>query len=268
MDTEAQAWILRLLRESEPQSWLLAELLAKGLRHRLADLFEKFSIPGLALHHAMRKNWIERKVRTELAAGCRALVVLGGGLDTLALRSALEWPEGIFLELDHPATQAMKRRALEKAGYRAANLKLLPTDLQTDDAAALALQAGLRGGDSVVFICEGVLMYLEEQAVQRLLAGIARHFSRGTFIFSFMERQVNGDIHFHGTTWAARLWLRWAHEPFRWGITQAELPHFLEKSGWRLEEIASTGDVPRSLPGVGSTEKHLAKGELLCLARK
>ncbi len=49
------------------------------------------------------------------ASGHRQLVVLGAGLDTYAYRGRMRDRLRIF-EVDHPATQAWKRRRLAEAG--------------------------------------------------------------------------------------------------------------------------------------------------------
>ncbi len=79
----------------------------------LFHCYERCTIPGLALHQALRKRHIEQAVRASLAQGFEQVVVLGGGLDTLALRLHKEFPQTNFLELDHPATQRVKRAVIE-----------------------------------------------------------------------------------------------------------------------------------------------------------
>src|SRR5215208_4744005 len=94
----------------------------------LRRVYERLTIPGLALHQALRKRYIERHVRAALAEGYHQLVVLGGGLDSLAVRLSAEFPEANFIELDHPATQLVKRRVIAARRLTRANLKFLPVD--------------------------------------------------------------------------------------------------------------------------------------------
>ncbi|MEQ1870931.1 MAG: class I SAM-dependent methyltransferase, partial [Vicinamibacterales bacterium] len=58
-------------------------------------------------------------------------MVMFAGFDLLAWRLHRERPEVRFFELDHPATQAPKKRKLDAAG----NLTFLPVDLATDSPA-------------------------------------------------------------------------------------------------------------------------------------
>jgi O-methyltransferase involved in polyketide biosynthesis len=73
----------------------------------LAWAAERATIPGLMLHFMLRKRWIEEAVRGALGRGCQRVVVLGAGYDTLAARLAPQFPAVRFVEIDHPATQAV-----------------------------------------------------------------------------------------------------------------------------------------------------------------
>ena len=68
---------------------------------RLNNLVERFGFPGQALHQSIRNHLIAIQVRKYLDGPNNALVVIGGGLDRLALeRSACANQEKI-VELDH-----------------------------------------------------------------------------------------------------------------------------------------------------------------------
>jgi O-methyltransferase involved in polyketide biosynthesis len=100
----------------EPPSRLARWSLQSGLRRKLARALitrcERLLLPGVQLHYALRKRYLEDAARDALNAGVRQLVVFGAGFDTLALRLAGSFPDAEFFELDHPATQAIKTRAL------------------------------------------------------------------------------------------------------------------------------------------------------------
>jgi O-methyltransferase involved in polyketide biosynthesis len=100
-------------------------------------LAERATVPGLMLHFMLRKRFIEDSVRASLAAGGRQVVVIGAGFDTLGARLAAEFPQARFIEIDHPATQAAKRLAIDERG----NLDFIAADL-----AEVRLQDALAGG--------------------------------------------------------------------------------------------------------------------------
>src|SRR5687768_7568694 len=62
---------------------------------------------------AARTRFAEDALATAVRGGVRRLVVLGAGLDTFAYRNP--YPDLQVIEVDHPDTQAWKRRRLAEA---------------------------------------------------------------------------------------------------------------------------------------------------------
>ena len=134
---------------------------------------ERVTLPGITRHYWLRKQWIEARVRTQIAGGVRRVVVLGAGLDTLALRLAPLWPDVDWIEVDHPATQAMKQRALDRAGIKVPpTLRFVAADLAINDAWPDSVGAGPH--------CDGQLMVWSDWA----------GFTRGR-IPKFVKRYAN-----------------------------------------------------------------------------
>ena len=98
-DEPYSAWFAE---EHAPGS--LAEAAGHASRARWMD-------PGGLTSILTRKRFVEDEVRAALAEGLEQAVVLGAGYDPLALLLRPEFPNVRFFELDHPATQAVKRRA-------------------------------------------------------------------------------------------------------------------------------------------------------------
>jgi methyltransferase (TIGR00027 family) len=234
---------------------------------RLFRLYERWTIPGLALHQALRKRHIERLVRAGLAEGFDQVVVLGGGLDTLALRLHQEFPAVRFLELDHPATQRPKREVIERHGLAGANLVLVPTDFARQSLQEiLALASGQLPARKTVFVCEGVLMYLGAEEVDRLFDALRRQEAPGVrFLFTSMEPDRRGRPAFRNSTWVVRVWLDWRHEPFRWGLPRTEMAAFVAARGFSLREMVTTETYrQRDLSEDRPRSEVLAEGEILC----
>lgn len=230
---------------------------------------ERLTIPGLALHQALRKRHIERAVRASLADGFNQLVVLGGGLDTLAVRLHTEFPELNFIELDHPATQQVKLETLARHHSIKQNLKLLPVDLAKQDLeVTLCACPRYQAERKTIFLAEGVLMYLNANEVAAIFDCVQRQScARRRFVFTYMELDERKRAGFRRSTWLVRLWLKLHGEPFKWGLQGNELESFLRERGFILRETATHSTFKEIyLSELGLEGAVLAEGENVCVA--
>ncbi len=266
---EACGWFVDLVAPSDGR-WARRAGASPMLR-RLAYASERLTIPGIMLHYAIRKRFLEDATRRALAAGIEQVVVLGAGLDTLALRLHREFPDVLFVECDHPATQRVKRRALEAHARTGPNFQLLPVDLARRSLASViaSLPEYRQGADTLLF-AEGLTMYLQEQEIDELFAFLWDHAGAGSrFAFTFMEPQANGKVDFPSATPLVRLWLRLVGEPFTWGVQRQDLPRFLAERGFTLEDLADDQILrERYLVPAGLAGRRLAVGEYVCVARR
>jgi methyltransferase (TIGR00027 family) len=223
----------------------------------------------MALHQVLRKRWLEQAVEQALAEGVRQVVVLGGGLDTLAARLARRHPSVHFLEADHPATQAVKRTALERAGYLGPNFSLAAMDFNRWTLGeALRARPEFRLDAPSLFLCEGVLMYLDPAAVDSLFAGLAALTCPSLrFAFTYMEPGPDGSIAFAGSRPVVKAWLRWRKEAFTWGLPRGGLEAFLASRGFALDRAADDSTLRELFLADGMAER-IASGEKLALATR
>jgi len=111
-----------------------------------------------------------------LAAGVQ-VVVLGAGWDTRPWRlGALEGTT--VLEVDHPATQARKRRVVVELDPVASDVRLVPADLAADDLDVVLGRAGHDATRPTVWLWEAVVPYLPEVAVEATLRVVAARSAR------------------------------------------------------------------------------------------
>jgi methyltransferase (TIGR00027 family) len=116
-----------------------------------------------------RTRFFDEQVMAAIAAGVGQVVICGAGYDDRALR--FRSPGVRFFELDHPATQADKARRLRAMGALG-SVVLAPADFTCDGAAAVLDAAGHDASRPTLFLCEGLLIYLESAVIRRLLAGL------------------------------------------------------------------------------------------------
>jgi methyltransferase (TIGR00027 family) len=128
---------------------------------------------GLRLFIAARSRIAEDAARRAIAGGLRQVVVLGAGLDTFAYRC--EVVEGLrIFEVDHPATQAEKRRRLAEAGIAIPDaLTFISHDFEATRLVEALERAGYDSMAPGFFIWLGVTPYLSEAAISATLADLA-----------------------------------------------------------------------------------------------
>lgn len=254
--------LARLLAARGPAGWFEFSLRHDWAR-RLLFMGERFLLPGVITHYLARKRWLEAAVRAALTRGVRQVVVLGAGFDTLAWRLQAGWPDVNFIELDHPATQAPKRRALG----RAANVTFLAADLSADSPPAVLRTCPAFAPDvRTLFVAEGLLMYFPEKRVAELLRGLGAITRPPTeVLFTFMAQAPDGSIGFRGEHAAIGWWLRQRREPFHWGVVRDSLPGFLRSCGLEMQTVSDHETLRKEiLTPLGRAELPLARGECLC----
>ncbi len=119
---------------------------------------------------AARTRFFDDLVLRAMADGVRQVVVCGAGFDDRALR--FRTPGVRFFELDQPATQAHKAGRLRAIGARTDGLTLAAADFRADDPAAVLRAAGHEADRPSLFLCEGLLVYLDRPTCVRLLGGL------------------------------------------------------------------------------------------------
>lgn len=97
-------------------------------------------------------------------------MILGAGYDDRALR--FRSPGVRYFELDHPATQVDKLRRLTGMHADFGRLTLVPIDFRTDDVGAVLAARGHDADRASLFMCEGVLVYLDQATTVGLLRSV------------------------------------------------------------------------------------------------
>ena len=258
VSADAAQWCERLLSGSRVDRWLAGSA-RFGPTRALWRAVEAATLPGIVNHYWHRKRWIEVRCRSAVARGVSRVVVLGAGLDTLGLRLAIEHPALQVLELDHPNTQVAKQHALAASAHAVpANLRFVPIDLSREPLPDAATGAA----SSTLFIAEGLLMYLQPERVDALMAAIAgSQPATLEWIFSFMTRWPDGGTGFRPRSALIERWLAWRGEPFMWALAPPQMPALLARQGLRVLEMAETpGFTPagrtRRLPLCGENLVH------------
>lgn len=191
--------------------------------------------PGVRSALVARTRLIDATLEARLGRGIEQLVILGAGFDTRAYRLAGLERLAVF-EVDHPDTQARKRRALARVfPALPKHVRLVASDFERRDLESVLGAAGYRETARSFILWEGVTGYLREAAVDSTLRWCARASAGSLLLFTYLHRDVlTRPDAFVGTP---RLFaaLERAGESFRFGIEPSELPGRLARHGLVLE---------------------------------
>jgi methyltransferase (TIGR00027 family) len=152
-------------------------------RPRIEDLQpeRRDGLIALAAWVSARTRFLDDLLRDAAADGVRQVVLLGAGLDARAFR--LDWPAGTRLfELDTPEMLAFKQRVLAEEGAAPRGERVaIPIDLREDWPGALRA-AGFDAAAPVAWTVEGLLVYLDADAVERVMGDIGTASAPGSRI--------------------------------------------------------------------------------------
>ena len=136
---------------------------------------------GMVDHVCLRTAAIDAAVVRAVEAGCRQLVILGAGLDGRAWRlNALR--EVDVYEVDHPDTQAEKRRRVDGLMQAASSVSFVPVDFARDRLAERLARAGHDSAAPTIWIWEGVTPYLPAPAIVASLTDVGSRSAVGSHL--------------------------------------------------------------------------------------
>jgi len=204
------------------------------------------ALGGMRFFVAVRAAVAEAHLKAGVEArGVTQLVVLGAGLDTFAYRNPYGSRLAVF-EVDHPQTQAWKRRRLAETGIAIpASLNYAPVDFERDDLMAALAAAGFDPGRRTFFTWLGVVPYLTKPAIHKTLSQIAAVAGGAEVVFDYSDPpgSLTGAAAASQRARAERVAA--LGEPFLSYFEPAEL--HAELAGVGLSEIEDLG--PRGLLG-------------------
>lgn len=209
---------------------------------------------------AARIRCFDETVGTGLDLGLTQVVVLGAGYDARAWRFAR--PGVGFWEVDHPATQADKRRRAPDGGPT-----YVPLDLTEQPAGPALVDAGLEPEVPSLFVAEGLVMYLADDDLRALLAGLGPAAAPGSRLAFNIGVGFDGGSGF--VSRVGRRILARTQEPIRSTITPADVDGLLADVGWRVALVQRGPDLGRQyLEGTGLATDGINPGSAVVLAER
>jgi methyltransferase (TIGR00027 family) len=177
---------------------------------------------------------IDSQLTAALGAGCHQVVILGAGFDSRAHRmSALEAAH--VFEVDHPATQTEKQRRAARLARTCRQLTYVGCNFERDLLADRLQSAGHRADEPTVWICEGVTLYLDDEALRATLVTIAaRSAAKSTLIVEYHDSEARNAYTVYA--FVRKILLAVWSEPQIGARSQPAFRADLERAGLRIDK--------------------------------
>lgn len=192
-----------------------------------------------------RARYTEDGLEVAVKDGVRQYVILGAGLDTFAFRRPDLLKQIQVFEIDHPATQAFKRRRLAELGWELPpQLNFIPVDFNVESLTAALNQSAYDPHMPSFFSWLGVTYYLTRQVVLGTLRSISGIAPTGSpIVFDYLDTNA-----FVPEKAAKRVRLmqeaaRRGGEPMKEGLDPLALASELAKVGLALREDLAPADI-------------------------
>ncbi len=196
--------------------------------------YAEWRSPGVMGFLVARERYIDDCLKAALEAGISQVVILGAGFDSRAYRSGGLRPGVRVFEVDHPATQAIKKqKVLQILGNLPAHVTYTAVDFDREDLGERLSASGYQEGARSFFIWQGVTHYLTPQAIDATLAFVKNHSAPGSqIVFDYIYTSVLDGTLKRGEVASMRRAQRFTGEGLVFGIPEGALKAFLEQRGF------------------------------------
>jgi methyltransferase (TIGR00027 family) len=202
---------------------------------------------GMGVFNQFRTVILDRAITCVPAL--EQLVILGAGLDSRAWRlNSLQ--DTVVFEVDHPASQAAKRRRSSAIPFQAKDVRFVAMDFERDTLAPLMERAGFDPRKRSFWLWEGVTMYLRAEEVSANLGAFAALSAPGSRIALTYLRKKDGRV-------PRGLILALLGEPIRSAFAPAEIAELARSHGWRPISDGNIEDWLQQTPGVTLTRRQV-----------
>ena len=235
------------------------QILGSGGEAIVADLTADPVHTPMRLFMAARSRFAEDSLTAAVSRGVRQAVILGAGLDTFAFRNP-HVAQGLrVFEVDHPATQAWKRRRLIEVGIATPpNLIFAAIDFESQGLLQELQAAGFDPRLPAFFIWLGVVPYLRSTAITATLCDIAR-VPGSEVVFDYSEPLENYPPARRAEAAALGAWVAGLGEPWLTHFDPPAIARDLQDLGFGDQEDLDTpgiatryfGAPPRAASGGG-----------------
>jgi methyltransferase (TIGR00027 family) len=137
----------------------------------------------------LRSRYTEDALKDAVNRGIRQYVIVGAGFDSFVCRRPA-WADGLSVyEVDHPATQQLKRKRLQDCGVaESSDVHFIEADLSVEDLGTALARSPFQPALPTFFAWLGVTVYLTREANLAALRAIAACAPEGSeLVFTYID---------------------------------------------------------------------------------
>lgn len=221
--------------------YLAREFLNSGFRLGLhgwmphvMELAYHLVTPGCYLYLHMRCRVIDKIVENAAAEGFSQFVIIGAGLDSRPYRYRDKLKDVRIFELDHPMTARLKQARLRRWGGDFSHVTYVDIDLAQDSLEKKLTQAGFDFGAKSILMAEGLVYYLQESTVFRMLESLVRVATGSILVFDYVIKAAHENpASAYGGEKIVR-YLQRKNEPIQFSIDPDKIDDLLRPFGFHV----------------------------------
>jgi methyltransferase (TIGR00027 family) len=192
-------WGDRLVPESARDRFRLDVLERMDARSRRNALAAPDSILDISFRHSpaysnviTRSRYTEDALKAAVDSGIRQYILIGAGFDSFILRRPAFAADLDIFEIDHPATQQLKRQRISELGISLPDsVHFIAADLSTESLAEALSRSAFKADQLSFFSWLGVTMYLTRAANLATLRSIAGGALAGSeLVFTYIDERM------------------------------------------------------------------------------
>ncbi|NHJ48134.1 MAG: SAM-dependent methyltransferase [Asgard group archaeon] len=214
----------------------LLPFLRFGLTRRLFT--KKLAPKGIYEYVITRTKYIDEVFLQSIKDEFDQILIFGAGFDSRSIRLLPPESDTIVFELDAPHTQTAKIVQLNKRKITCPeNLIFISIDFNKETLSEKLDQAGFNKDKKSLFILEGLIMYLDEEAVMSTFKLIKKYAGKDSLIvFDTIYSSVLREEHLYYGEEEIYRTVKNEDEKWTFGLELNEIQSFLEKWGYQLLE--------------------------------
>jgi methyltransferase (TIGR00027 family) len=216
--------------------WFVRLLSKNGYIRR--KLLAALAPEGIYEYVIARTKYIDEVFRQATADGVEQVLIFGAGFDSRSIRLLSENDPVTVFELDAEATQRAKLGRLEEVGLKVpSNTVYVSVDFNREEPEERLTVSGFQYGRRCLFILEGLLMYLDEAAINETFELMHRLAAPGSLVvFDYIYSSViNKQGRYYGEENMYKRVVD-AGEPWQFGFEEGKMEEYLVTNGFRLIE--------------------------------